>query len=332
MSRLLALASLVLLAFAAPAGAVDCGRLPKGENPSMPELADEIAKLSAEKKVPTEVIKAVAWRESGCQQWRANGTLVYNKTDCGLGMMQLTGATAKQFDVERLKDDWKYNLACGVSVLVQKWKRAERKGQVPTDPAGRRVLENWYYPIAYYWGGKVEDYLRKIFDHMKKRPGKLQQLLTRGVEVTIASEAIPGFAFGDTFTAFDGDRFVDKDGKTHRAPTHLGTIGDAQTLAALDVMLTRGRKAAAKGKAKTALKYLKRVLEADYDTGHKAQAQELLDGLTKAAEQMLSDALTKRGEGDGPGALKLARKVARDYKGFPIAERAKTLVDALKGS
>ena len=100
----LALALLLLAALASSAGAKDCGRLPRGKNPSMKELDAEITKLSAEHNVPTEVIKAVAWQESGCQQWRANGTFVYNKKDCGLGMMQLTGATAKQFDVERLKE------------------------------------------------------------------------------------------------------------------------------------------------------------------------------------------------------------------------------------
>ena len=89
---------LSLLALAPGALAKDCGRLPKGKNPPVEELSNEIARISAKHNVPTEIIKAIAWRESGCQQWRADGTFVYNKTDCGLGMFQLTGATAKQFD------------------------------------------------------------------------------------------------------------------------------------------------------------------------------------------------------------------------------------------
>ena len=75
------------------------------------------------------------------------------------------------------------------------------------------VLENWYYAIAFYWGGREESYLRKIFKHMKERPGRLAQLMRRSVEVTIASDVIEGFAFGDSFTAHEGNRFVDKDGR-----------------------------------------------------------------------------------------------------------------------
>src|SRR5690606_25773969 len=92
----------LLLSLAALAPAKDCGELPTGQNPTVEELAAEIARQSANFGIPTEIIKGVAWQESGCQQWRPDGTLVYNTTDCGLGMMQLTGATAEQFDVPRL--------------------------------------------------------------------------------------------------------------------------------------------------------------------------------------------------------------------------------------
>lgn len=321
---------LLLLSPMVVVDAKDCGRLPTGKNPTMPELNTAISKLSAEHNVPTEVIKAVAWQESGCQQWRADGTFVVNKKDCGFGMMQLTGATAKQFDVERLKDDWKYNLSCGIQVLVQKWKRAQRKGQVPTDPAGRRVLENWYYPIAYYWGGKTESYLKKIFGHMEKRPGRLKQLLGRSVKVTLASEAIPGFSFGHVFTALPKNKFKDKDGKTHKAPTHLGTIGDAKTLAALDVWLARGKKYAEKGRVRQAVKYLVKVTKADYDTSHKREARALLKSMDELGQGLLKLAAEKGKAGETDVALKLARKVGRDYKGLAVGDAAKALVTQLK--
>jgi hypothetical protein len=320
----------LLLACLAPASAKDCGRLPTGKNPSMQELDAEIAKVSAAHNVPTEVIKAVAWRESGCQQWRADGSFVHNKTDCGLGMMQLTGATAKQFDVERLKDDWTYNLECGVKVLVQKWARAQRKGQVGPDPKERRVLENWYYPIAYYWGGRSEEYLRKIFDHMEKRPGRLNQLLRRGVKVTIASEVIPGFAFGDKFTAHEGNRFVDQEGKVHKAPTHLGTIGDEQTMAKLDALLARGRKYVDKKKPARAVKYLRQVVASDQDTHHKAEAEALLAQIDAGLRALLEESQALEAQGDLAGALKLARKAAKDGKGLPLGDEANARVRALK--
>lgn len=324
------LACFLAVCLAAPATAADCGRLPKGQNPTMKELGEEITRLSAVHGVPSEVIKAVAWQESGCQQWRANGTFVYNKTDCGLGMMQLTGATAKAFDVERLKDDWKYNLESGIKVLNNKWARAQRGGKVGADPREKRVLENWYYAIAYYWGGKVESYLRKIFKHMRERPGRLSQLLRRKVEVTIASDVIEGFTFGDKFTAHEGGVIVDKDGKAHKAPTHLGTIGDEKTLAKLDVLLSRGRKGVDAKKPKRAIKFLLKVVASDLDTYHKGEAEGMLTALRTEATKLLAESKQKAEAGDKPAALKLARKVARDYKGLDVADLAAAAVKSLK--
>lgn len=308
------------------AWAKDCGRLPTGKNPTVEELGAEIAKVSAKHNVPTEIIKAIAWRESGCQQWRADGSFVYNKTDCGLGMFQLTGATAAQFDLERLKDDWTYNLECGVTVMVEKWKRAERKGQVPSDPEARRVLENWYYPVAYYWGGKTEEYLAKVFDHLEKRPGKLQQLLSRGVRVTLASEAIPGFKFGDTFRAWPEDRFTDGEGKEHKAPTHAGTIGDPRTMAMLEALLARAKKELDKGKPERALKYLIRVVAADLDTPHKAEAEALLATQVEAARAEIAALLA----GERQVALRELRKLGKTWKGHPVGEEAQAAYEALK--
>ena len=324
------LACALAVCLVAPTLAADCGRLPTGKNPTMKELDQEITRLSGIHGVPSEVIKAISYQESNCQQWRSDGTFVYNKTDCGLGMMQLTGATARAFDIERLKDDWKYNLESGVTVLNNKWARAVRKGQVTNNPREKRVLENWYYAIAYYWGGKVESYLRKIFKHMRERPGRLNALLRRKVEVTIASDAIKGFKFGDRFTAVEGGVFVDKAGKAHKAPTHLGTIGDEKTLAKLDVQLSRGRKAYDAGKAKRAIKYLKQVTESDLDTYHKGEADGLLVALVKNAEKLLAEAHLKAQAGDKETALKLARKVARDYKGLDVAVQAALAVKSLK--
>ena len=327
--RLLPTLFLPLLLALAPAGLAagkDCGRLPTGKNPSVEELGAEIARISAKHNVPTEIIKAIAWRESGCQQWRADGSFVYNKTDCGLGMFQLTGATAAQFDIERLKDEWTYNLECGVTVMVEKWKRAERKGQVPSDPEARRVLENWYYPVAYYWGGQTEEYLVKVFDHLDKRPGKLQQLLSRGVKITLASEAIPGFSWGDSFRAWPDGRFTDKEGKDHAAPTHAGTIGDPRTMAMLEALLARAQKEIDKGKPERALKYLIRIVEADLDTPHKAEAEALLASQVEAARAEIATLLA----GERQLALRELRKLSKTWKGHAVGEEAQAAYEALK--
>lgn len=320
----------LLLSLAALAPAKDCGELPTGQNPTVEELAAEIARQSASFGIPTEIIKGVAWQESGCQQWRPDGTLVYNTTDCGLGMMQLTGATAEQFDVPRLKKDWRYNLEAGVTVLEQKWKMAQRQGQVPADPEAKRVLENWYYPLAYYQGRRDESYLSKVFGHLKSRPGRLQQLLARSIDVTLASAAIPGFKWGDKFRAWPEDRFEDQAGKPIKAPTHLGTVGDPATLAALDAGLSKGKKAAEKGQTKQAVKHLGTVVNAGFDTHHKAEAEKLLKALVEGGEARLAEAERLAAGGEKEKASKLAREVQRDFETHPLAERAKQLLAAWK--
>lgn len=324
----LALALLLLLAPAA--GAVDCGRLPTGQNPTWQELDAEIARASSAHGVPTEIIKGIAMQESGVQQWRPDGSFVHNVTDCGLGMMQLTGATARQFDVERLKDDWRYNLDCGVTVLRQKWDRAQREGKVDADPETRRVLENWYYAIAYYWGRSTEEYLRKIYGHIERRPGPLQQLLRRPVDITIPSEVIPGFTFGDRFKALPGNRLQDEDGRVIEAPTHLGTIGDAEQLAELDVLLTRARRAVEREQPKKAIGYLRRVIDADLDTEHRAQAEALLRDVNAQGERLLGEAQAQVEQGDGAAARRTLRRIVRDFEGLPVVAQAQECLALLE--
>lgn len=326
-----ALLSLTLsLAVLAGARAKDCGPLPTGKNPSPEELSAEIARCSAIQGVPTEIIKAIAWQESGCQQWRPDGSFVHNTTDCGLGMMQLTGATAEQFDVERLKSDWRYNLEAGVTVLKQKWERAQRAGQVVADPEAKRVLENWYYAVAYYYGAKDEAYLTKIFAHLKNRPGRLAQILAQPVELTLPGTVIAGFKFGDKFRAWPDGRFEDAQGKAYKAPTHPGTIGDPATLARLDAGLARGKKAVEKGKTREAMRWLDTVVEAGYDTPHKAEAEQLMAELIKAGEEKLAEAARLAVAGEKSAATKLARELVRDYEGHPLADRGRLVLDDLK--
>jgi hypothetical protein len=328
--RAMRLVLVTLLLLAPAARAVDCGRLPTGQNPTWQELDAEIARASSAHGVPTEIIKGIAMQESGVQQWRPDGSFVHNVTDCGLGMMQLTGATARQFDVERLKDDWRYNLDCGVTVLRQKWDRAQREGKVDADPETRRVLENWYYAIAYYWGRSTEEYLRKIYGHIERRPAALQQLLRRPVDITIPSEAIPGFTFGDRFKALPGDRMEDKDGRVHEVPTHLGTIGDAEQLAQLDVLITRARRAVEREQPKKAIEYLRRVIDANLDTEHRAQAEALLGEVNAQGERVLGEAQAQVEQGDAAGARRTLRRVVRDFEGLPVVAQAQECLSMLE--
>jgi hypothetical protein len=319
----IALVAISLSVAAGVALAKDCGRLPTGKNPSPEEIGKTMEVLSAKHSVPTEVLKGIAYQESGVQQWRPDGSFVHNVTDCGMGMMQLTGSTAAQFDVDKLKDDWKYNLECGVKVLCQKWDRAQREGKVGADPSDRRVLENWYYAVAYYYGKPTDSYVAKIFGHVGKRPGVLQQLLKRSVEITLPTAAIKGFTHGKKFRALEGDKFVDEEGKTVKAPTHVGTIGDDETLAKLEVALAKAKKALEGQKIGEAVKLLAQACAVELELEARAKARKLLDELEEQGNARLAEADEKLAAGDKDGALKIAKKVAQDFAPTPLGKKAK---------
>lgn len=316
------LAGLVLVATALPSFAKDCGHLPSGKNPSPAEIGKAMEQLSAKYSVPTEILKGIAYQESGVQQWRADGTFVYNTGDCGLGMMQLTGSTAAEFDIEKLKLDWKYNLEAGVKVLCAKWDRALREGKVHADPADRKVLENWYYPIQLYQGRANDTYVTKIFSHIEKRPGVLQQLLNRSIEITLPQKAIPGWTFGKKFRALDGGQFVDDEGKTHKAPTHQGTVGDEQTVATLEVLLAKAKKALEKGQRGEAVKALVQASASELGLEQRVEAKKLLEDLEKKGDEELAK-LDDLKDVDKKAATERLHKLEHDFAGTALAKKAK---------
>jgi hypothetical protein len=324
-----AAAALPALAGAGP----DCGRLPKGQNPPDDEIAKAIAASCSKHGVPTEIVKGVAYQESGIQQWRADGSFVHNVTDCGLGMMQLTGSTAKAFDIDKLKDDWRYNLDAGVKVLRDKWDYAQHQGKVTADPADRAVLENWFYAVAYYYGARNDKYVTMIYAHIAKRPGRVAKVLSHPVEITLPAKALPGFSFGKKFRAVKGDRWLDETGAEHKAPTHAATIGDEESIAKLEVLLARGKKALEAGKLGEAAKELEQVEKSDLDTDHKDRAKELLAKLDDAGSKKLDEAEALARE-ETPekrsAAIALAKKIEKELPTRPCAARAKKLVELLE--
>jgi hypothetical protein len=145
------------------------------QNPTPGQISDYADQLSLTYKVPSVVVKAMLEQESGWRQFDAGGNpVIRNEPDgrIGIGLTQVTvtntsfvtlslgviqpGAqgsnpftTATQpvsVDVNRLKTDWQYNMEVGVRVLVAKKVSSAGAG----DDAG--ILENWYYPLAYYNG------------------------------------------------------------------------------------------------------------------------------------------------------------------------------------
>ncbi|MFH0066276.1 immunoglobulin-like domain-containing protein [Peribacillus sp. NPDC056705] len=125
------------------------GKIQSNENPSHRQINCLLTNAAIEAEIPPEVVKAVATQENGdWRQFNEDGTP--NKSgDGGIGLMQLTNKSG--YDQKKLENDIVYNIEAGVEVLNGMYSRRDLpkiKG------AGRRVIENWYFPVMAYNGTK----------------------------------------------------------------------------------------------------------------------------------------------------------------------------------
>ncbi|MFJ8068153.1 immunoglobulin-like domain-containing protein [Peribacillus sp. NPDC096447] len=108
-----------------------------------------LTNAAIEAEIPPEVVKAVATQENGdWRQFNEDGKPI-KSDDGGIGLMQLTNKTG--YDQKKLENDIVYNIRAGVEVLNGMYSRRDLpkiKG------AGRRVIENWYFPVMAYNGTK----------------------------------------------------------------------------------------------------------------------------------------------------------------------------------
>ncbi len=103
--------------------------------------------------IPPMILFGIAYQESGWRQFDANGNPVTNPNDGGVGIMQITGATAGPFDPNLLRTSISYNIDAGATVLEGKWASTPVIGD-GNGMVGREKLENWYYAVWAYnsWG------------------------------------------------------------------------------------------------------------------------------------------------------------------------------------
>lgn len=127
-----------------------------GTNPALSDIKNMLIAAGQKYKIPPHILFGIAFQESGWREYGSDGkTLVSG--DGGIGIMQLTGATAAQFDVNRLASDIAYNIDCGAKVVIDKWNISPIIGD-GVGNSGREKLENWYYTIWYYnSGGNVNN-------------------------------------------------------------------------------------------------------------------------------------------------------------------------------
>ncbi|MBT2666329.1 DUF5011 domain-containing protein [Bacillus sp. ISL-4] len=125
------------------------GEIQSNENPSHKQINCLLTNAAIEAEIPPEVVKAVATQENGdWRQFNEDGTPI-KSGDGGIGLMQLTNKSG--YDQRNLENDIVYNIEAGVEVLNGMYSRRDLpkiKG------AGRRVIENWYFPVMAYNGTK----------------------------------------------------------------------------------------------------------------------------------------------------------------------------------
>lgn len=121
-----------------------------GSNPAAASIKAKLIAAGQKYRIPPHILFGMAYQESGWRQYGSDGyTLV--SSDGGIGIMQLTGSTASQFDVNRLAYDIDYNIDAGAQVLINKWSATPVIGDGLYNN-GHEKLENWFYAVWAYNG------------------------------------------------------------------------------------------------------------------------------------------------------------------------------------
>ena len=119
-------------------------------NPSDANIAAALDAAARINRVPTVLVRGLAWHQSGWRQWDSAGKPVETKGRVGI----MGVAVAGRDDAARLRDDWRYNVAEGVRALVLAWNRAPIIGDTGRLDDGRNILESWYFAVGRYGAGR----------------------------------------------------------------------------------------------------------------------------------------------------------------------------------
>ncbi|RSL33636.1 hypothetical protein D7Z54_10020 [Salibacterium salarium] len=137
-------------------GAEEDTGTPNAEEMSYKQKKDLLAETALEKDIPPEILKAIAFEETGMRQFDENGDPVLNENeDGGIGMMQVTlhedDLENRDIDQDRLENDTAYNIEIGATLLNEKW---DWSGNIipNVNDGDRHILENWYFAILAYNG------------------------------------------------------------------------------------------------------------------------------------------------------------------------------------
>lgn len=116
------------------------------KNMSRKEVEKIIEEVATKRGIPSVILKSIAKAESTFAQFNGDGK---PKTSRGghIGIMQVSGREIG-YNLEKLKEDPRYNIEAGADMLLRKWRTANDKmAQIGNmDP---NILEHWYFAL---WG------------------------------------------------------------------------------------------------------------------------------------------------------------------------------------
>ncbi|UTE77355.1 S-layer homology domain-containing protein [Rossellomorea sp. KS-H15a] len=136
---------------------------------SKADMKKMLLEIGNDNGIPPEIMKAIAYRETGgIHQFTSEGK-PYISEDGGIGVMQITMSPEEMdmwnVDVERLKWDTRYNMEIGARKLLQKWDLDIPK----INDHNKKYLEDWYFAVMAYNG------LSKRNDPTLELPGEPYQ-------------------------------------------------------------------------------------------------------------------------------------------------------------
>ncbi|ABR46937.1 Lytic transglycosylase, catalytic [Alkaliphilus metalliredigens QYMF] len=120
-------------------------------NPSHEQIKEIIEEVALEKNIPAVILKAIADKESKFRQFTDSGAPFVSNGNTGI--MQVNRVHHGTYDVQRLREDLRYNIEAGADILQSKWDWSV----VPTIGDGDpNIVENWYFALWAYnsWDGR----------------------------------------------------------------------------------------------------------------------------------------------------------------------------------
>ena len=119
---------------------------------SLTEKKQLLREVAIKYGIPPEILKAIAFIETGMQQFDENGKPIIT-ADGGIGMMQVTLSeeemTAKKIDRSLLENDIRYNVEVGAQILKEKW---DWNFLPKINDQNPNSIENWYFAVMAYNG------------------------------------------------------------------------------------------------------------------------------------------------------------------------------------